>query len=114
MLECIRISKAGYVFIFFYRNTQGITIYIYIYNINNKLIRYPTRRPHDQFLKRYKLLVPKLINKNNTMKPKEYCEAIIKALGGNSDLYQFGLTKIFLRAGVLAKFEKMRTGTKYP
>ena len=48
------------------------------------------------------------------MKPKEYCEAIIKALGGNSDLYQFGLTKIFLRAGVLAKFEKMRTGTKYP
>ena len=44
------------------------------------------------------------------MKPKEYCEALIKSLGGDPDGYQFGLSKIFLRAGLLAKFEKMRTG----
>jgi myosin-5 len=80
VLECIRISKTGY----------------------------PTRRLYYAFLKRYKVLVPKLISKSNTLKPKDYSEAIVKALGVNSDGYQVGLTKIFLRAGLLAKFEKMR------
>jgi myosin-5 len=74
------------------------------------LSSYPTRRPYDGFLKRYKLLAPKLVSKTNKMKPKEYCEAIIRSLGVIEDGYQFGLTKIFLRAGLLARFEKMRTG----
>lgn len=81
VLECIRISKAGY----------------------------PTRRPYDGFLKRYKLLAPDLVKAGNSMKPRDYCEALIKKLGVHANLYQFGLTKIFLRAGQLAKFEQMRT-----
>ena len=53
-------------------------------------------------------MLPKLISKSNTLKPKEHSEEIVKALGITSDGYQAGLTKIFLRAGLLARFEKMR------
>ncbi len=73
-MECIRISKAGY----------------------------PTRRPYDLFVNRYKLLAIRDIERelnNKKRDSKLLCETIIKAIGVDNQQYQMGITKVFLRAG---------------
>eukprot|EP01119_Soliformovum_irregulare_P020308 TRINITY_DN6548_c0_g1_i8.p1 TRINITY_DN6548_c0_g1~~TRINITY_DN6548_c0_g1_i8.p1 ORF type:complete len:1188 (-),score=488.31 TRINITY_DN6548_c0_g1_i8:69-3632(-) len=80
VLECIRISKAGY----------------------------PTRRAYPSFVTRYSLL-SKNIKRKDPRDPKITVGILLTDLGIPKDAYQLGLTKIFLRAGQIAKFEKMRT-----
>jgi hypothetical protein len=72
VLECIRISRAGY----------------------------PTRRPYHQFLERYKLLARKTVYSTQQDLQKQ-THALLEALRIDSDKFQLGLTKIFLRAGTV-------------
>eukprot|EP01114_Cavostelium_apophysatum_P016651 TRINITY_DN4783_c0_g1_i3.p1 TRINITY_DN4783_c0_g1~~TRINITY_DN4783_c0_g1_i3.p1 ORF type:complete len:1580 (-),score=460.18 TRINITY_DN4783_c0_g1_i3:46-4674(-) len=81
VMECIRISKAGY----------------------------PTRRVYDGFLRRFLLLAPKLLSKKDAnANPRKQCQALVEALQVGADEYQLGLTKIFMRSGVVGRLEKMR------
>eukprot|EP01117_Protostelium_nocturnum_P017407 TRINITY_DN7085_c1_g5_i3.p1 TRINITY_DN7085_c1_g5~~TRINITY_DN7085_c1_g5_i3.p1 ORF type:complete len:1433 (-),score=309.06 TRINITY_DN7085_c1_g5_i3:27-4325(-) len=85
ILECIRITKAGY----------------------------PTRKTYESFAPRYKLLAAKSIidssKSGKPLNPKAMCELILSHLKVNNAEYQLGTTKLFLRAGQLAKLEKVRT-----
>ncbi|XP_076267084.1 dilute class unconventional myosin isoform X2 [Rhynchophorus ferrugineus] len=67
---------------------------------------YPSRWNYVDFFYRYRVLCKfKDINKNNMEKT---CENILKQYIKNSDMYQFGKTKIFFRAGQVAYLEKLR------
>ncbi|KAL1513922.1 hypothetical protein ABEB36_003260 [Hypothenemus hampei] len=78
VLETIRISSAGF----------------------------PSRWNYRDFFYRYRVLCKfKDINKNNLEKT---CQNILMQYIKNSDMYQFGKTKIFFRAGQVAYLEKLR------
>ncbi|XP_030764817.1 unconventional myosin-Va isoform X2 [Sitophilus oryzae] len=67
---------------------------------------YPSRWNYLDFFYRYRVLCRfKDINKNSMEKT---CENILKLHIKNSDMYQFGKTKIFFRAGQVAYLEKLR------
>ncbi|KAI9721351.1 MAG: Myosin type-2 heavy chain 1 [Chrysothrix sp. TS-e1954] len=69
---------------------------------------YPTRWTYEEFAVRYYMLV-----RSNAWTPeiRDMANAILsKAIGeGRYDKYQFGKTKIFFRAGMLALMENLRT-----
>lgn len=78
VLETIRISSAGF----------------------------PSRWTYVDFFYRYRVLCKfKDIIRNNMQKT---CETILKQYIKNSEVYQFGKTKIFFRAGQVAYLEKLR------
>eukprot|EP01102_Stenamoeba_stenopodia_P010426 TRINITY_DN313_c0_g2_i1.p1 TRINITY_DN313_c0_g2~~TRINITY_DN313_c0_g2_i1.p1 ORF type:complete len:1518 (+),score=388.08 TRINITY_DN313_c0_g2_i1:55-4608(+) len=66
---------------------------------------YPGRIGYDRFYDRYKILV----RHKPGADARSSCEALFNSLNIERDKYQFGLTKLFLRAGQIASFEKMRT-----
>lgn len=79
VLETIRISSAGF----------------------------PSRWTYSDFFYRYRVLCKfKDINRNNMQKT---CQNILVKYIKNSDMYQFGKTKIFFRAGQVAYLEKLRS-----
>ncbi|PRP79831.1 putative myosin XI [Planoprotostelium fungivorum] len=85
VLECIRITKAGY----------------------------PTRKTYETFAPRYKILAVKkleeLRKQGKKYDPRIISEMIVISCNLPKNDYQLGTTKLFLRAGQLARFEKMRT-----
>ncbi|GAA5890383.1 hypothetical protein JCM5296_002805 [Sporobolomyces johnsonii] len=69
---------------------------------------YPTRWTFDEFADRYYMLVPS----SQWASPEDLrtlCSTILSSTISESDKYQVGLTKIFFRAGLLARFEQLRT-----
>lgn len=68
---------------------------------------FPNRIPFQEFRQRYELLTPNVINKG-FMDGKKACEAMIKSLELDQNLYRIGQSKIFFRAGVLAHLEEER------
>jgi myosin heavy subunit len=67
---------------------------------------FPNRVIYADFVKRYYILnkdVPR-----NAADSKAATEAILKGLKIEEELFRFGLTKIFFRAGILAKIEEKR------
>lgn len=82
VMECIRITKGTISF--------AITI----------LAGYPTRKVYDAFVRRYKVLAPKLITKGK-VDIKLQTETILSTLNVDKSLYQLGLTKVFLKAGLV-------------
>lgn len=68
---------------------------------------FPNRIPFQEFRQRYELLTPNVINKG-FMDGKKACEAMIKNLELDNNLYRIGQSKIFFRAGVLAHLEEER------
>uniref|UniRef100_A0A6P7G1J3 Myosin heavy chain, non-muscle isoform X2 n=1 Tax=Diabrotica virgifera virgifera TaxID=50390 RepID=A0A6P7G1J3_DIAVI len=68
---------------------------------------FPNRIPFQEFRQRYELLTPNVINKG-FMDGKKACEAMIKSLELDKNLYRVGQSKIFFRAGVLAHLEEER------
>eukprot|EP00026_Physarum_polycephalum_P000058 Phypoly_transcript_00058.p1 GENE.Phypoly_transcript_00058~~Phypoly_transcript_00058.p1 ORF type:complete len:2549 (-),score=561.62 Phypoly_transcript_00058:70-7716(-) len=69
---------------------------------------YPTRRPIDQFFDRYKILHPQPQKLGPSPIPKQVVPALLAALELPEDKFKLGLTKVFLRAGLIAKLEDMR------
>ncbi|KAJ8295745.1 Myosin-2A [Rhodotorula toruloides] len=69
---------------------------------------YPTRWKFDEFADRYYMLVPSS-QWQQTSDLRALCESILSSAISEPDRYQVGLTKIFFRAGLLARFEQLRT-----
>jgi len=67
---------------------------------------YPTRWSFNEFAERYYLLVK---SDQWGTDLRELCTRILQANIPEEDRYQVGLTKIFFRAGLLARFEQLRT-----
>ncbi|GJN87133.1 hypothetical protein Rhopal_000078-T1 [Rhodotorula paludigena] len=68
---------------------------------------YPTRWKFDEFAERYYMLVPSA-QWQQTSDLRALCSTILSATISEPDKYQVGLTKIFFRAGLLARFEQLR------
>ncbi|GAA6061411.1 hypothetical protein JCM10212_004469 [Sporobolomyces blumeae] len=69
---------------------------------------YPTRWTFDEFADRYYMLVPSAQWSSST-ELRALCSDILSSTISEADKYQVGLTKIFFRAGLLARFEQLRT-----
>ncbi|GAA6021324.1 hypothetical protein JCM10207_002697 [Rhodosporidiobolus poonsookiae] len=69
---------------------------------------YPTRWTFDEFADRYYMLVPSS-QWQQTSDLRALCSTILSTTTPEPDKYQVGLTKIFFRAGLLARFEQLRT-----
>ncbi|ORX55940.1 myosin-2 [Piromyces finnis] len=68
---------------------------------------YPTRWTFQEFVDRYYLLL-----KSEDWNSKDYktmTEKIVESTITNPDKYQFGITKVFFRTGMLAYLEKIRS-----
>lgn len=68
---------------------------------------YPTRWTFQEFVDRYYLLL-----KSDEWNSKDYkalTEKIVESTISNPDKYQFGITKVFFRTGMLAYLEKIRS-----
>eukprot|EP01018_Ginkgo_biloba_P007926 Gb_22496 [translate_table: standard] len=65
---------------------------------------YPTRRTYDEFLDRFGLLTPKLLDGQHD--EKTATEKLLQKL--NFSNYQLGKTKVFLRAGQMAELDAQR------
>mmetsp|Transcript_6824 Transcript_6824/g.22658 ORF Transcript_6824/g.22658 Transcript_6824/m.22658 type:complete len:1580 (+) Transcript_6824:86-4825(+) len=65
---------------------------------------YPSRKPWDEFVDRFGLLVPSLVG--NADEP-----TLVRAICEKAELegFQVGLTKVFLRAGQMAVLDSMRS-----
>ncbi|GAA5976690.1 hypothetical protein JCM10908_005597 [Rhodotorula pacifica] len=68
---------------------------------------YPTRWRFDEFADRYYMLVPSA-QWQETSDLRALCSSILSSAIPEPDKYQVGLTKIFFRAGLLARFEQLR------
>mmetsp|Transcript_13678 Transcript_13678/g.18752 ORF Transcript_13678/g.18752 Transcript_13678/m.18752 type:complete len:1592 (+) Transcript_13678:330-5105(+) len=69
---------------------------------------YPSRRPLDEFVDRFGLLVTKLWM-DGTKTEKEVALAILQ--GAGLEGWQIGISKCFLRSGQMAVLDNLRTGT---
>jgi myosin protein heavy chain len=67
---------------------------------------FPNRVVYAEFLKRYYLLNSS-VNKNDP-DPRKATEKILQGLKIDPEQYRFGLTKVFFRAGQLARIEELR------
>lgn len=64
---------------------------------------FPNRLPLEQFYERYKPLMRSFkIDTSARVEPKEASRALVKRLEYGPEKMQFGLTKLFLRAGVVS------------
>ncbi|KAJ7978140.1 Myosin [Quillaja saponaria] len=66
---------------------------------------YPTRRPFFEFINRFGLLAPEVLERNYD--EKVVCEKILEKKGLKG--FQVGKTKVFLRAGQMAELDARRT-----
>lgn len=67
---------------------------------------FPTRWPFQKFCDRYRILAPLLYDQHQ--KDWKACTAaLIRKIGLEANQYQMGLTKVFLRAGLVALFEEL-------
>ncbi|XP_062512560.1 unconventional myosin-Vb-like isoform X2 [Corticium candelabrum] len=67
---------------------------------------YPSRWTYEDFFDRYRVLIHSSRVKRKAV--RETCEAVLRTHIKDSDKFQFGLRKIFFRAGQVAYMEKLR------
>uniref|UniRef100_A0A8C9ZTE6 Myosin VB n=1 Tax=Sander lucioperca TaxID=283035 RepID=A0A8C9ZTE6_SANLU len=67
---------------------------------------YPSRWTYPDFFNRYRVLVKK--SDMTTADKKLVCRNLLETLIKEADMFQFGKTKIFFRAGQVAYLEKLR------
>nr|XP_033516901.1 myosin-7 isoform X2 [Nicotiana tomentosiformis] len=65
---------------------------------------YPTRKPFDEFLSRFKVLAPEVLN--GSIDEVAACGRLLEKAGLKG--YQVGKTKVFLRAGQMAELDTRR------
>eukprot|EP01098_Paradermamoeba_levis_P007351 TRINITY_DN3032_c0_g1_i3.p1 TRINITY_DN3032_c0_g1~~TRINITY_DN3032_c0_g1_i3.p1 ORF type:complete len:775 (-),score=277.58 TRINITY_DN3032_c0_g1_i3:179-2503(-) len=68
---------------------------------------YPIRYPHDEFWKRYRMLVPE-VQLGSSNDYKSACDKMLPKVGKYEDEWQNGVTKVFLREPMYAKLEDKR------
>jgi myosin-6 len=67
---------------------------------------FPTRCPFDDLYSRYKDLMPEELA---NLDPSSFVECLLQALEVPRDKYQFGLTKVFFKAGQFALIDELTT-----
>ncbi|PON37143.1 Myosin head [Parasponia andersonii] len=67
---------------------------------------YPTRKPFDEFVDRFGLLAPEVLDGSSTDEVTA-CKNLLERVGLEG--YQIGKTKVFLRAGQMADLDSRRT-----
>jgi myosin-5 len=72
---------------------------------------YPSRWLYQDFVERYWMLAKERLAGQVDSDPMAVTEAMVRAVIRDPIKYQFGKTKVFLRTGMLAYFEKLRTET---
>lgn len=65
---------------------------------------FPSRTDFQSLYDQYKVLLPP---KLQALSPRTFCEALIFSLGSNANDFQFGLTKVFFRAGKYALLDEI-------
>jgi len=65
---------------------------------------YPSRTDFTTLYNMYQKFLPPIIA---NLDVRTFCEALIFALGSNEDDFQFGLTKVFFRAGKYALLDEI-------
>ncbi|KAM4719666.1 unconventional myosin-Vb isoform 3-T3 [Anableps anableps] len=68
---------------------------------------YPSRWTYPDFFSRYRVLMKK--SDLTSADKKQVCKNLLETLIKEPDMFQFGKTKIFFRAGQVAYLEKLRT-----
>ncbi|CAJ1069869.1 unconventional myosin-Vb isoform X4 [Xyrichtys novacula] len=68
---------------------------------------YPSRWTYPDFFSRYRVLLKK--SDMMSSDKKQVCRNLLETLVKEPDMFQFGKTKIFFRAGQVAYLEKLRT-----
>ncbi|XP_038136448.1 unconventional myosin-Vb isoform X3 [Cyprinodon tularosa] len=68
---------------------------------------YPSRWTYPDFFSRYRVLMRK--SDLSSADKKQVCKNLLETLIKEPDMFQFGKTKIFFRAGQVAYLEKLRT-----
>ncbi|KAI3667969.1 hypothetical protein L6452_43040 [Arctium lappa] len=66
---------------------------------------YPTRKPFDEFVDRFGILAPEVLDGNSD--EIHACKRLLEKVGLEG--YQIGKTKVFLRAGQMAELDARRT-----
>lgn len=66
---------------------------------------YPTKKLYKDFYDRFKIICPE---SNREQDVKKACEIILQSIGIEKEKYQFGSTKIFLRASQIERIERAR------
>ncbi|KAM7254297.1 hypothetical protein ACFE04_031979 [Oxalis oulophora] len=74
--------------------------------IKIKCAGYPTRKTFFEFLKRFAMLAPEVLD--GSYEEKSACKSIVEKMGLAD--YQIGNSKIFLRAGHMAELDARRVG----
>ena len=70
---------------------------------------FPSRVIYDEWRQRYTILQPQAVPPNMFIDAKKACERIIsKITEVNPELYRFGHTKLFFKAGVIGQLEDLR------
>ncbi|XP_071689414.1 myosin-6-like isoform X2 [Rutidosis leptorrhynchoides] len=65
---------------------------------------YPTRKPFDEFVNRFGILAPEVLDGSDEIRA---CKSLLEKTGLEG--YQIGKTKVFLRAGQMAELDARRT-----
>ncbi|CAD6190954.1 unnamed protein product [Caenorhabditis auriculariae] len=65
---------------------------------------FPSRTPFAELYSTYQQILPPNLAR---LDPRLFCKCLFRALGLNSQDYQFGMTKVFFRPGKFAEFDQM-------
>ncbi|XP_062948083.1 myosin-15 [Cynocephalus volans] len=69
---------------------------------------FPNRLPYADFKQRYCILNPRTFPKNKFVSSRKAAEELLGSLEIDHTQYQFGITKVFFKAGFLGQLEAMR------
>uniref|UniRef100_H0V075 Myosin heavy chain 15 n=1 Tax=Cavia porcellus TaxID=10141 RepID=H0V075_CAVPO len=69
---------------------------------------FPNRMPYDDFKQRYCILNPKIFSQSKFVSNRKAAEELLGSLERDHSQYQFGITKVFLKASFLNKLEEER------
>jgi myosin heavy subunit len=69
---------------------------------------FPNRMPYGDVKQRYRILNPSMLPEGQFMDNKKACEKLMGSLDVNHEMYKFGHTMIFFRAGFLGVLEDLR------
>ena len=70
---------------------------------------YPSRYDKRAFAERFGFLLPPTAAKSYGDDPERFCRAILRRFRVTEEAYQFGVSKVFLRAGQIGQMEDTRT-----
>merc|ERR1711970_699737 len=72
---------------------------------------YPNRMPYADFKQRYKILNPSAIPEAQFFDNKKASEKLLTSCPVDQEMFKFGHTKVFFRAGFLGTLEELRDST---